>query len=152
MFVSHGTGHSKGVLILVKDHLDFKLQSVKVDLQGRYILLEAIIQDSPFLLLNIYAPNKCSEQCDFFKTISEELNGSFTIADFSVIIGGDFNVIFYQELDGSGGLKKTKDSVKVLEDICLEHYLLDIWRVRHPKDKRFTWRQKTPIIQRRLEF
>ena len=44
-----------------------------------------MIQDSPFLLLNIYAPNKCSEQCDFFKTISEELNGSFTLLDFSVI-------------------------------------------------------------------
>ena len=48
MEISHGTGHSKGVLILVRDHLDFKLQSVKVDLQGRYILLEATIQDSPF--------------------------------------------------------------------------------------------------------
>ena len=67
MFFSHGTGHSKGVLILVRDNLDFKLQSVKVDSQGRYILLEATIQDSPFLLLNIYAPNKCSEQCDFFR-------------------------------------------------------------------------------------
>ena len=152
MFFSHGTGHSKGVLILVRDHLDFKLQSVKVDSQGRYILLEATIQDSPFLLLNIYAPNKCSEQCDFFKTISEVLKSSFTISDYSVIVGGDFNVIFDQELDGSGGLKKTKDSVKVLEDICLEHDLLDIWRVRHPKEKRFTWRQKTPIIQRRLDF
>ena len=152
MFFSHGTGHSKGVLILVKDQLDFKLQSIKVDSQGRYILLEAIIQDSPFLLFNIYAPNKCSEQCDFFKTISEQLNSTFTLSDFSVIIGGDFNVIFDQDLDGSGGLKKTKDSVKVLEDICLEHDLLDIWRVRHPKEKRFTWRQKTPIIQRRLDF
>ena len=50
MFFSHGTGHSKGVLILVKDQLDFKLQSIKVDSQSRYILLEAIIQDSPFLL------------------------------------------------------------------------------------------------------
>ena len=69
-----------------------------------------------------------------------------------MIIGGDFNVIFGQELDGSGGLKKTKDSVKVLEDICLEHDLLDIWRVGHPKEKRFTWRQKTRVIQRRLDF
>ena len=142
MFFSHGTGHSKGVLILVKDQLEFKLQSIKVDSQSRYILLEAIIQDSPFLLLNIYAPNKCSEQCDFFKTISEELNSLFTLSDFSVIIGGDFNVIFDQELYGSGGLKKTKYAVKVLEDICLQHDLLDIWRIRHPKEKRFTRRQK----------
>ena len=61
-------------------------------------------------------------------------------------------MIFDQELDGSGGLKKTKDSVKVLEEICWEHDLLYIWRIRHPKEKRFTWCQKAPIIQRRLAF
>ena len=65
-FFSHGTYHSRGVLILVKDQLDFKLQSLKVDSQGLYVLLEALIQDSPFALLNNYAPNKCVEQCDFF--------------------------------------------------------------------------------------
>ena len=32
----------------------------------------------------------------FFKTISEELNGLFTLSDFSVIAGRDFNVIFEQ--------------------------------------------------------
>ena len=72
-FFSHGTNHSRGVLILVKDQLDFKLQSLKVDSQGRYVFLEALIQNSPFALLNIYAPNKCAEQCDFFNKISEEL-------------------------------------------------------------------------------
>ena len=84
----------------------------------------------------------------FFKTISEQLNSTFTLLDFSVIIGGDFNVIFDQELDGSGGLKKTKDSVKVLEDICLEHDLLDIWRVRHPKEKTFYLASKNPKLFR----
>ena len=36
-------------------------------------------------------------------------------------------------------IKKVKDSVrKVLEDICLEQDLLDIWRVRNPMTARFT--------------
>ena len=61
-------------------------------------------------------------------------------------------MIFDQDLDGSGGIKKTKESVKILEDICLEPDLIDIWRVRNPTEKRFTWRQKTPIIQRRLDY
>ena len=91
-FFSHGTNHSRGVIILVKDQLDFKLQSLKVDSQGRYVLLEALIQDSPF------APNKCAEQCDFFNKISEELKSSLTLADSSFVIGGDFNVIFQQDL------------------------------------------------------
>ena len=151
-FFSHGTNHSRGVLILVKDQLDFRLQSLKVDSQGRYVLLEALIQDSPFALLNIYAPNKCAEQCDFFNKISEELKSSLTLADSSFVIGGDFNVIFDHDLDGSGDIKKTKESVKILEDTCLEQDLIDIWCIRNPTEKRFTWSQKTPIIQRRKHF
>ena len=61
-------------------------------------------------------------------------------------------MIFYYDLDGSGDIKKTKESVKILENICLEQDLIDIWRVRNPTEKRFTWRQKTPIIQRRLDY
>ena len=133
-FFSHGTNHSRGVLILAKVQLDFKLQSLKVDLQGRYVLLEAFIVESPFALLNIYAPNKCAEQCDFFNKISEELKSSLTLVDSSFVIGGDFDMIFDQDLDGSGGVKETKESVKTLEDICLEQDLIDLWRVRNPTE------------------
>ena len=51
MLFSHGSNHSKGVLALRKDNLDFKIHSTKVDSQGRYIFLEAYIQDSPYFLL-----------------------------------------------------------------------------------------------------
>lgn len=112
MFFSHGTNHSRGVLILVKDLLDFKLQSIKVDSEGRYILLEALIQDSPFVLLNIYAPNTSTEQCEFFEKIAEELKNSVTLSDSSLDGGGGLNVIFDQDLDGSGGVKKTKNQSK----------------------------------------
>ena len=50
MYFSHESSHSRGVLILVRDHLDFKLQSFKADVEGRFILLEAIIQETPFYL------------------------------------------------------------------------------------------------------
>ena len=61
MFFSHGSSHNRGVLVLVKDNLDFQLRSIKVDSQDRYVFLEVSIQDSPYFLLNIYGPNKCSE-------------------------------------------------------------------------------------------
>ena len=73
---------------LVKEQLDFKLISSKIDLLGRYILLEADIQDSPFVLLNIYAPNKCAEQCVFFSKLSEELKDLVTDADKFVVVAG----------------------------------------------------------------
>ena len=35
MFLSHGSSHSRGVLVLVRDNLDFQLRYIKVDSQGR---------------------------------------------------------------------------------------------------------------------
>ena len=92
-FSSHGSCHSKGTMILIKEQLDFKLISSKIDPLGRYIFLEVEIQDSPFVLLNIYAPNKCVEQCVFFSKLSEELKDFVTDVDKSIVVGGDFNVI-----------------------------------------------------------
>ena len=103
--------------------------------------LEVEIQDSPFVLLNVYSPNKCAEQCDFFSKSSEELKDFVTDEDKSVVIGGDFNVILDSDLDGRGGSKKRKDSVRYVEDMIIEHDLVDIWRIRNPTDTRFTWRQ-----------
>ena len=59
-FFSHGSNHSCGVAILVHKLLDFKLISSRVDNEGRYLILEAINQDTPFVVINIYAPNKTS--------------------------------------------------------------------------------------------
>ena len=56
------------------------------------------------------------------------------------------------DLDGRGGNKKRKDSVRYVEDTIIEHDLVDIWRIRNPTDTRFTWRQKSPLIQRRLDY
>ena len=54
--------------------------------------------------------------------------------------GGDINVILDPNLDGFGSKPKLKESVRQIGNICLLHDLVDIWR------------QKTPIIQRRLHF
>ena len=47
---------------------------------------------------------------------------------------------------------KRKESVKCIDNLCLANDLIDIWRIRNPNEKRFTWRQKTPAIQRRFDF
>ena len=50
------------------------------------------------------------------------------------------------------GNSKKKDSGKIVEDMSAELDLVDIWRIRNPTVTRFTWRQKKPIIQRRLDY
>ena len=142
MFFSHGSEHSRGVLILVKNSLEFELKSVRHDSQGRFLLLEAIVQDQKFVFLNIYAPNKTSEQIVFFDQIKDELNRMDIDDECRIVAGGDFNVILDPKLDGQGGNPKLKESVNLIENICLTHDLVDIWRVRNPTLKRFTWSQK----------
>ena len=92
--------------------------------------------------MNIYAPNKCAEQIQFFQNISEEINTLTAECDSPTIVGGDFNVILDEVLDGQGGNKKKRDSAKYFEELCVEHDLIDIWRIRNPSETRFTWRQK----------
>ena len=72
--------------------------------------------------------------------------------DHSFIVGGDFDIILYHVLDGQGGKSKRKDSGKIVEDMSAELDSVDIWRIRNPAVKRFTWRQKKPILQRRLDY
>ena len=50
MFYSHGTSHSRGVLILISDKLQFELKYVRSDTDGRYVLIDALIQDSSFFI------------------------------------------------------------------------------------------------------
>jgi len=69
-----------------------------------------------------------------------------------MIIGGDFNVILNPEFDGLGGKTKLKESVKIIDEINSSFDLIDIWRIRNPDVKHFSWRQKNPVVQRRLDF
>lgn len=46
------------MMILVSDRLQFEHKSEGQDKDGRYILIDTLVQDSPFLFLNIYAPKK----------------------------------------------------------------------------------------------
>ena len=138
MFYSHGTNHSRGVMILIKDDLEFDLKSSVLDPEGRYILINATVQGSDYLFINIYAPNKVQEQCDFFSCLDKLIEKFHVSAGEKIVLGGDYNVILDPDWDCSGGNPIKKDSVKFIEDMCLNFDLVDIWRIRNPECKRFT--------------
>ena len=62
VFFSHGTNHSKGVMILINPTLDCNVTEFIHDKKGRFIILEVIIEDNPIILVNIYAPNDANQQ------------------------------------------------------------------------------------------
>ena len=102
-FYAHGTNHSCGVLVLVRDDLEFGIKSSELDSEGRFILINAVVQGSDFLLIKVHAPNKVQEQCAFFNDLNKLLENYHNSAEQKIVLGGDYNVTFDQDLDCSGG-------------------------------------------------
>ena len=152
LFFSYGTCHSCGSMVLVRGDLDFNLISIRTDDEGRYIVLEAEVQGANFLLVNVYVPNKVQEQCRFIENLNSTIDDVIKDNEPKLVVGGDFNVTLESDLDCSGGNPAQKASVKSIQDLCLDFDLVDIWRIRNPTTRRFTWRQRNPFIQRRLDF
>ena len=123
MFFSHGSEHSRGVLILIKNSLEFELISVRADKEERFIFLEAFVQDQKFLFVNIYAPNKLSVQTLFFDQIKDELDNSGIDEDCRIIMGG-FALINDIEY---GGLKvmDLESIIRAQRIMCLKKYIDD---------------------------
>ena len=63
-----------------------------------------------------------------------------------IIIGGDFNCHLDSSLDNLGGRIESKSSVKKINEIMTANDLIDIWRIRNPDKKQFTWTQKKPLV------
>ena len=120
--------------------------------EGLYIVLEAEVQGANFLLVKLYVPNKVQEWRRFIENLNSTIDDVIKDNEPKLVVGGDFNVTLESDLDCSGGNPAQKASVKSIQDLCLDFDLVDIWRIRNPTTRRFTWRQRNPFIQRRLDF
>ena len=138
IFFSHGSEHSRGVMILLKEKFDCEVKVHREDEQGRLVILKSLTQSQPFVYVNIYAPNKVKDQCIFFEEIQKQLDELELEENCEVIIGGDFNVILDADLDGTGGKPQVKESCKQIDNLCSSFDLIDIWRIRNPDVKHFT--------------
>ena len=78
MIFSHGSNNSRGVLALqvINELLKHEINDIVIDEKGRFMLLEMTIQESPFLLLNLYAPAKLNEQIVFFQEILSDVQSA----------------------------------------------------------------------------
>ena len=71
----------------------------------------------------------------------------------NIICGGDFNCPLNPKLDKKGGVlvprKMVLDNIECLQN---ELDLVDIWRIRNPRMKSYTWSQKSPQVFCRLDY
>ena len=153
LFFSQGTSNSTGVLVGFRDGLDYSVNKEVKDNNGRILILDVEIQGKPYLIINLYADNDQAGQLVTLAKL-ESLLESFDInEERKIILEGDFNIIFDTHLDEDVGSPCLKvGTIQKLMDIISEYDLCDIFRVRNPDLRRFSWRQKTPLIQRRLDY
>ena len=90
-----------------------------MDSEGHSIIMEADVQGSLFLFVNIYAPNKVQDQCQLFDNLIKKIEDFVVNKEHRIIPGGDFNVTFDSGLDCSGGKPFKKDSVKQIQHLSL---------------------------------
>ena len=149
-FFSHGTNHSKGVITLINPSLNFKVEKVIPDKQGRFIILKLSLEENVIVLVNIYAPNDVAQQVAFFKSLNQQLE---EFAQDTIVIGGDFNCALTSN-DKRGGKPVSKKSAVIQEinTLCDLYNLSDIWRNLNKEKQCYTWRTKSFKIQCRLDF
>ncbi len=141
--------NSVGVAILVDNSCDIDIHDVQTDPEGRFIALDCSVNNKRLTICNIYGPNKDSPA--FFNkinTIVEDLK------NLEIILAGDFNLVQDPKLDKQGGtsVEKYKESQAVITKIMEDKDLIDPYRVIYPTKKEYTWRQRKPLIQCRLDY
>ena len=154
MFFSHGSNHSRGALVLLSPNLKFKVENVLLDNDGRYILLKGELRKVKILLGNCYFPTRDKEkiQLEFLDKLDTHISKLYEPSQL-VVLGGDFNILMNGKLDYMGPkvISKNKYNEK-LEDFLRRYDLEDVWRKRNPDKREFTFRQKRPIVQSRLDY
>ena len=149
----HGSSNARGVAILIKNGFDCTIHQKILDPLGRFIILKADIKDKTYVLINVYAPNKDKDLISFFNNLLAMLQRENLDSEDNIIIGGDFNCPLNPEIDKKGGILIQRKSVTACID-CLQNQLdlVDIWRIKNPGTRSFTWSQKSPRIFCRLDY
>ena len=113
------------------------------------------VSNNDFLLINLYNTNKESEQLSTLSTLCNLLDDITDLYCKNIILGGDFNIFCNLTYKALGGNPKMKNK-SVAKFIHIKEILglCDIWQIRNPKKKRYTFRQQhvTGFIQRRPDY
>ena len=137
--MAHGSSNSCGVAILVKKDVDCTIHSKILDPLGIYVILKA----TKCMFWSMFMPlTKTQISLNFLFLYLWPCDKITSTKEENIIIGGDFNCPPNPILDKKGGrLIPRKSVVITIENLEEELDLVDIWRVKNPERKSFTWSQ-----------
>ena len=133
---SHGKSDARGVLVAFREAVDYKINSQHVDNNGRYIVLNLLIDGSPVILVKYYAPNNEADQVKLLNDLTHVFDELEITGSTRFLWGGNFNTIFDISLDADGGSPQLYiKSVAKLLSMMSENDLCDIFRTRNPDSR-----------------
>lgn len=151
---SHGKSNARGTCVLFKKSLDFSIQKQIIDGNGRFVLLFVSLNDIPYVLINIYAPNEESKAVDFFRKLKSVMNAENVDSTAKIIMGGDFNCALNPILDrrGTADFRAKIPLIQSIRELMEIFEIQDIWRMKNPVLKSFTWSNPTKNQFSRIDY
>lgn len=150
LWMSHGTNHSAGTLIL-KHKFNGKIISSETDPKGHFILLVVFFNDQTLLLGNIYGYNNKQENIDLILVVNEKIESLISkFANLKILLGGDWNYSLNNMMDRWPS--KSQESNNYMLDFMNERNLIDIWRLKNPTIKEFSWKNRSGSSQSRIDY
>ena len=147
-YFTQAFSNAAGCGILFHRNIVFDLEKIHRDIQGRFLIIQIKLNEETVTLVNIYGHNR--DTPEFFQNLIDILND---FDNSNIYIGGDFNFVQDINMDKLGGTRNTFSRSKEKLKYYLEnHNLIDIWRIRHPQEKKFTWHQNNPEVFCRLDY
>ena len=144
---SHGTSTSKGVCVLIPKGWMETITGIERDTSGRLIKFNMKYDEHKITLCNIYAPN--SDCPEFFRGLNQILLHG---AENKIIIG-DFNLVMDVSLDRVGSTQNKVNSLEVINNMCEDFLLCEVWRAKNPQDRYFSWyRCKPKLLASLIDF
>ncbi len=124
--------------------------SHETDNSGRLVILEVNVDQSHYILVNLYATNNKQQNNIFFGNIELKLMQiKNKFPDAKIIWGGNFNCVHNDLLDR---WPPKEDSMCEIKNVCLRLGLIDIWRYKNPNQISYTWSNKDQSKQSRIDY
>ena len=132
---SHGDDHKDGIAILLKRHSPTQILHTHI---GKLVILRTQIQSHDVLICAVYAPAKRpTDRTAFFNYTRSCIEKHRRPSD-TLIVLGDFNCVEHPNLDRNPGTW-TDPSARSLSQLSATLGLTDVWRLRNPDSREYTF-------------
>lgn len=149
---SHGSTRSGGVAILFNNFPgDLVIQ--RTDLNGHWLIAVMRVESLFFILVNVYGYNNESQNKNMLEDITLNI---FELKDRYpteyILMGGDWNMTPDEWIDRWPSRTGRPQKNNLIIEFLINNNLTDIWRVRNPGIKSFSWFKPNGACKSRIDY